>query len=268
MIDFHTHVFPEKIAQRSVSVLAEKAGIKPYTDGTPSDLRRHAKESGVSLAVVLPVITREDQFDSIFRFACKINEENDTLFSFGAVYPGDQDLKDRLKLIKEYGLKGIKIHPDYHGIDLSDDRTMELIYEAAALDLVISVHAGVDIGIPDPVRSTPQMALRIINEIGPEKMILAHTGGWKLWDDVERLLVGKAVYFDISFTDGYIDPGQWKRIIVNHGTDKILFGSDSPWSSEDKTAEAIYKLGLSAKDNLNIFENTAKNILNINQGNI
>ena len=261
MIDFHTHVFPDKIADRTISALSKKAGIKAHTDGTLAGLKDHALSSGVSKAIVLPVITKAEQFDSIMKFACKINEEDDRLFSFGAVYTGDPDMKERLKLVKDYGLKGIKVHPDYHGIDLDDKRTMDLIYEASALGLIISVHAGIDIGIPDPVRSTPQMALKVIEEIAPEKMVLAHTGGWKLWDDVEKLLVGKDVYFDVSFTDGYIDPGQWKRIIENHGADRILFGSDSPWSSEKETAEAVRSLGLPAEDEEKIFKGNAKKLL-------
>ncbi len=259
VIDFHTHIFPEQIAQRSVQALAERAKVFPHTDGTADGLKKAMKEQGVCLSVVLPVITAPRQFDSILRFAVKVNE-TEGLISFGAVFPGDPDYKERLRLIREYGLKGIKIHPDYHGTDLDDLKTLRLIEEAASLDLIISVHAGVDIGLPDPVRSTPAMAVRVLEEIGPKKLVLAHTGGWKLWDEVEELLVGRDVCFDLSFTDGYIRPGQWKRIVQNHGSGRCLFGTDSPWSTQSGTIRAVKALGLTEEEEADVFYRTAEKL--------
>ena len=41
--------------------------------------------------------------------------------------------------------------------------------------------------------------LRIIDEIRPEKFVLAHMGNWGLWEDVERDLAGAPVWFDTAF---------------------------------------------------------------------
>ena len=34
IIDFHTHTFPDKMAEKTIAFLSEKGGIKPYREGT------------------------------------------------------------------------------------------------------------------------------------------------------------------------------------------------------------------------------------------
>ena len=40
------------------------------------------------------------------------------------------------------------------------------------------------------------MAEEVLNEVEPEKLVLAHMGGNELWSEVEERLVGRNVYFD------------------------------------------------------------------------
>ena len=56
IIDFHTHIFPDKIAAGAVSSLAKKGGIPPYSDGTEAGLISALASAGASLAVNLPVL--------------------------------------------------------------------------------------------------------------------------------------------------------------------------------------------------------------------
>lgn len=261
IIDLHTHVWPDRLAEGALKVLAGKAGIPPFTDGTVAGLEKSMAEAGISVSVILPVITKPGQFDSITDFAARINEEHDDLISFGAVFPGDPDYKKRLRLLKEYGFRGIKLHPDYHGKELDGKESMDIIYEASSLGLIVSVHAGIDIGLPERPYSTPQMAAAVLDEIAPDRLVLAHTGGWKLWDEVENLLCGREVYFDLSFSDGYIEDDQWSRIIKAHGADHCLFGSDSPWSSQKDTVKSMERLQLTDEEKEMIFHGTAEKLL-------
>ena len=261
MIDFHTHIWPDRIADGTVKALSAKAGIKPFSDGTAEGLKRAMADTGVSLSVVLPVITKPSQFDSILRFASEINDRNEELLSFGAVFPGDPEYKEHLRLLKSYGIRGIKLHPDYHGVDLDARESMDIIYEASSLGMMISVHAGIDIGLPEKPRSTPSMAAVVLDSIHPDRLVLAHTGGWKQWDEVEERLAGRDFYMDLSFTDGYIGDEQWRRIIKKHGADRCLFGTDSPWSGQRETMEGLRRLGLSEEEYGWISHRTAEGLL-------
>ena len=75
VIDFHTHIFPERIAERTIATLSKMGGISPYSDGTADGLVSSMERSGVDISVVLPVLTSPSQFDSVIRFAEEINAE-------------------------------------------------------------------------------------------------------------------------------------------------------------------------------------------------
>lgn len=57
IIDFHTHIFPDKLAPRATAHLSELCHEAPATDGTASGLIASMKRAGISLSVALPVLT-------------------------------------------------------------------------------------------------------------------------------------------------------------------------------------------------------------------
>ena len=73
LIDFHTHVFPDKIAESTISFLAKNSGTRAYTDGTAEGLIKEMERAEADVCVTLPVLTKASQFDSISRFAIQIN---------------------------------------------------------------------------------------------------------------------------------------------------------------------------------------------------
>ena len=86
VIDFHTHIFPDKIAAKTIEHLAWVGGITAATDGTLSGLLSSMERCGVDLSVILPVATKPSQFESIQSFAKSINEQYPgKLISFGGI---------------------------------------------------------------------------------------------------------------------------------------------------------------------------------------
>ena len=67
-------------------MLAEKSGFTPRTDGTAEDLLACLRRGGVDLGVVLPVVTRPGQFDSVNAFAAQLCQV-EGLISFGGIIP-------------------------------------------------------------------------------------------------------------------------------------------------------------------------------------
>lgn len=269
VIDIHTHVFPDAIADKTIATLAEKAGSKAYTDGKVSGLIESMDRAGVDCSVIAPVVTSTRQFDSINRFASEINDKyaNDTrnglprLISLGGIHPDSEDYKAQLNSIKSMGFKGIKLHPDYQGVFFDDIRYKRIVSYATELDMVILVHAGVDIGLPEPIHCTPKMADEVIKETECSKLILAHYGGFKLWNEVEELLAGRDIYMDMAFVSDYIKEEQFCRILEKHGSEKILFGSDSPWSGQKETIEWLKGLPLSTETKENILWKNVHSLL-------
>lgn len=260
VIDFHTHIFPDRIAKKTIEFLEQEGNVKAATEGTLAGLISSMKENGIDISVVMPVITRPEQFDSVTTYAAEINGK-DGIISFGGIHPDTEDYRENLRMIKKLGLPGIKLHPDYQKTFVDDPRMVRIIQYASELGLIVLLHAGLDIGLPDPIHCTPQRVVRILEQIEqPEaKIVLAHTGGYQLWDEVEEYLVGRSIMFDLSYSLGRISDGQLLRIIQNHGADRVLFGSDSPWDGQGVILERFRRLELSEEEaELILYKNAHK----------
>lgn len=261
IIDFHTHIFPEKIAEKTLAFLADICKTVPHTDGTAKDLIRSEKEAGVDLSIALPAVTRPSQVDSVNRFALGLQEG--PVLSFGGIHPECENYKEILRGIKAAGIKGIKLHPDYQDTYFHDIRYKRIVSCAAELELVISVHAGIDPKSPEDVHCTPNMALEVIRETQPQKLVLAHLGGNLCWDEVEEYLIGQPVYFDTAYILGLVPEEQFLRIVRSHGADKILFGTDSPWAGQQEFVRRLKECPLTEEERRLIFSGNAKRLLNL-----
>ncbi|MCI6464442.1 MAG: amidohydrolase family protein [Faecalicatena sp.] len=261
MIDFHTHIFPDKIAGKTLDFLSARCKTVPFTNGTAEGLRESARNSGVDVSIALPVVTNPGQFESINRFAAQFLEGE--ILSFGGIHPESGDYKRELKELKNMGFRGIKLHPAYQETFFNDIRYKRIISYASELGFIISVHGGFDPGYPDCIYATPQMSAEVIDEVRPEKLVIAHMGGFYCWDDVERYLVGRDVYLDTAVVFGKIDDAQFVRITRGHGVEKILFATDSPWSGQAESAEHFGRLPFNEDEKRKILDENARKLLTL-----
>ena len=268
LIDFHVHVFPDKIAERAIGVLVkniERAYAidqKPHYDGTRDGLLRSMSETGVDLSVTMPIATSVSQSETINRFAEDITD-GQRIISFAGIHPHQEDIEGTLRDIKERGFKGIKLHPDYQDMFVSDERFIRLVRTAGELGLYTTIHAGKDVGYLPPNHGSVEHLRVLLDKVDASRVILAHMGGFWQWDEVEEYFVGKDVYFDIAVVSRFIDPEQYRRIIINHGADRILFGSDMPWEDPRDTLAFLKKADLSNEEMELITHKNAKKILGI-----
>ena len=138
------------------------------------------------------------------------------MLSFGCMHPDFDGWKEELARVRDLGLKGIKLHPQYQDTDFDDPRYLRILDRCGELGLVVLTHAGLDIGMPGKDNCAPEMVARVLEQVGPVKLVLAHMGGWRQWDRVEALLPGTGVYLDTSFSLGEITP--WTTATTGPGT--------------------------------------------------
>ena len=264
IIDFHTHIFPDKIAHKTIEMLAERGSSKPYSDGTLDGLCERLKEAGVNTSVVLPVMTSPKQFDSVNRFAAEVNQlfegKDMRLISFAGIHPDCENIEGKMSFIKASGFLGVKIHPDYQGTYIDDEKYVKILECAKEHDLIVVTHAGVDGAYRgEPVKCTPDRVLNLIRRVGHSKFVLAHLGANEMPEEVLEKLCGEDVYFDTAYVLRYTSEDTFKRIVAKHGEDRILFASDSPWSSIKNDVDIIKSFSLdSSTENKIFFENAAK----------
>ncbi len=262
LIDFHTHCFPEKIAERAINKLSDASGgIRYYTDGSANGLKESMKRENVDASIVLNIATNEHQMESVNNFAVSINNKKD-IFSFGSVFPTAKNALYELERIKALGLLGVKFHPDYQGF-VVDDPMMKPIYKKISeLGLITVFHAGYDYGFKPPFGCMPQNMQNALKWFD-SPVVAAHWGGLSCGEDVIKYLCGLDLYFDTSFGYCQMPKSTAERIIEKHGTQKMLFATDSPWHTASMEIRLLNSLNLSENEmDLICFKN-AKKLLGI-----
>ncbi|MBQ8092357.1 MAG: amidohydrolase family protein [Clostridia bacterium] len=280
IIDIHTHTFPERIAASAVDRLSHTANIVPHTNGTNEQLLQSMHRAGIDMSVIMPVATSPAQVEKVNDASARLNDtyRDKGLFSFGCMHPDYENYHDELERIRSLGLKGIKLHPVYQDVCLDDIRMLRIISRAAELGLIVLTHAGEDIGFPGKICCSPQMCRHVVDEIGDFPFILAHMGGWRNWDVVTELLLDTRVYLDCAFSMDRYDPlpdgkpddhpemlsaEEMMRFISDFGADRILFGSDSPWTDQAVSLEFIRRLPLKDQERQAILGGNAAKLLRI-----
>lgn len=273
IIDFHTHTFPDKIAHGAIEKLKAASHTKAFTGGTDTELLLSMKECGIDKSVVLPVATNPDKIPHINDISAEKNEKKELIY-FAAMHSDFENAKAEMRRIREMGIKGIKLHPVYQNIDFDDIRTLRILDCAEENGLITVTHAGLDVGFPGVRRCTPKMIKSAVETVKPKKLVLAHMGGWKMWQEAKELLSGRGIFIDTSFSIGnmtqeeqyyseeelrLLSSDEAIRVMEAFGWDKVLFGTDSPWSEQKTSVLDILHLPLSREIKEQIlYKNAAK----------
>ncbi len=266
IIDFHTHTFPDRLAPKAVGKLMESADIVSYSDGTNGGLLRSMEKAGIALSVVLPVVTNPAQEPTVNRTAAELNERfaegfdkimaaafagteydgEPVLYSFGGVHPDSPDYKAVLKSLKANGFKGIKLHPVFQGVPFDDIRFKRIVSLAEELGFITLVHAGTDRSYPGDECAAPNHLEGLIKDVAPKRLVLAHMGGIGYPNEAYELVSKYPVYVDTGYTltikENELTEAEFLKIAEAAGSDRILFGTDSPWTPQKESAEAVKKL--------------------------
>lgn len=246
IIDFHTHCFPDALAEKALGKLSAIGKLPTHSDGTVAGTLAKMDACGIDRAVVLNIATNDRQTANVNRFAVETNR-NPRLVALGSVNPTSSEavIDAELTNLAEAGIPGIKIHPDYMGVTIDDARFAPILARCAELGLFVVTHAGWDFISPDKIHASPERIARVLRAHPRLKLVAAHFGGARQWDEVERLLVGGPVWFDTSLTSLFaLDPAQLARMISRHDSDRILFGSDLPWCDPSEALRYIEALRL------------------------
>jgi predicted TIM-barrel fold metal-dependent hydrolase len=263
IVDFHTHAFPDALAPKALSALLTNIDnlYVPVHDGTVSGLLQNMDDWGIGISVIQPVVTKPSQVKTINEWAASICCER--IISFGSIFPHTDDYRKDIDYAVELGLKGLKFHAEYQDFVVDDKHMLNIYDYALGKGLILLHHAGFDPAYPPPFRSSPRQFANVVQAMRGGIIIAAHLGGHDQWDDVERYLVGSDIYLDTAMGFEYFPHDLFMRIVKKHGADKILFGSDAPWSNACTEIEQLKSLPL-PKDDINaILGGTAMRILGL-----
>ncbi|MCX5884975.1 MAG: amidohydrolase family protein [Proteobacteria bacterium] len=262
IIDIHTHIFgrgwiPEDFfagVSRLVASVMEKDGIEislqelketmieVTVDPTGELLLAEMEDSGIDKSVMLTcdfalaLGEPEVSIQELNKIYADLSRRfPDKLIAFAGMDPRRNKAPELLtKCIKEWGMKGLKLHPAA-GFYPNGKETYDLLEVANELKIPVLIHSG---SMVPPLKSKFTQSIHfddIATDFPDLTIIAAHAGGLFGYQSMLSLMVTRPnIYVDISAWQIAALKNMehlcraLRDIMDFSGSHRILFGSDSP----------------------------------------
>ena len=264
IIDIHTHVFPDKIAEAVLANSEVDLELSAKAPGTERGLRDYMEESRTDLSIVLAVAAEP-------RLVKKTNDwllsiRDDRIQFFGAIHPDLEGWQQELMRLKGEGVKGIKFNALMQKIRPDDVKLFPIYEKILEEDMVVMIHAGSSYkerNEPGKILATPERIAKVLDSFPDLKVIAAHFGGNNVLEQMKEHLLGREIYLDTSYPPDVhsLNPDETLSIIRKHGADRILFGTDYPWETQIRSIDYICSLGLTEEEEEAILGENARKLL-------
>jgi predicted TIM-barrel fold metal-dependent hydrolase len=260
IIDIHTHAWPEKVSQKARENLESVFKVPFVGDPTVSTLLRYMDKNNISVSVICAVATRPEQVPSINDWLFSVRGER--IRAFCALHPEYASWKEELVRIKEKA-DGVKLQPEFQDFYVDDKKVYPVYEMMEALQLPVLFHCGEELSGTMLVRSSAGRILKVKKDFPRLTIIAAHYGGFRLWEEVEKYLIGTDVFLDTAFFFGFLPREKTIQMLLEHRSDRLLFGTDFPLVDQKKDLD--YLAGLEIPDDLKerILYRNARELLGI-----
>jgi hypothetical protein len=170
------------------------------------------------------------------------DQHPEKIIGFGAIDPGVDPLEETLEEIVSLNLKGVKLGPIYQNIHPTDPRMMRVYEFCEAHSLAIMIHQGTTFVRTGPLKYALPIQLEDVALAFPElRMIIAHLGHPWIAETLVLIRKHPHLYSDISAL--HYRPWQFYNALIlakEYGVlDKILFGSDYPFTTPEAQIEGL-----------------------------
>lgn len=176
-----------------------------------------------------------------------VRKHPDRLIGFAGIDPSrrDEALEEMRRAKSELGMRGLTIAPSAQNFHPMHSDAMAIYDEACRLGMPIVFHQGLNCVPASKMEySRPTLVDDVAREFPQLRIVIAHLG--YPWVDEAIVLLGKHehVFADISAL--LHRPWQAYNALLgayNYGViDKLLFGSDFPFTSATTCIEALYSI--------------------------
>jgi hypothetical protein len=161
-----------------------------------------------------------------------------TALPFGTVNPTLPDWEDDVRRCGEvHRMRGLRLHPNYHGYTLDDPRFARLLELAAERKLVIQLALSMeDERTQSPATRAPHVDPKplaaIVKQLPGLKLVLINVFRVVRPEKAEALAAAGQVYFDIAMLEGI---GGVSKLIEAVSVERIVFGSYFPFFYSDSS---------------------------------
>lgn len=260
IVDCHMHVWPDHIADAMQS--QRPSGMPLRFDGKLSGLLRTMDEAGIDKGLALGVGIKASVVARTNEFIGTV--PRDRLVPMGTVHP-ELSVDENMKSLKDNGIVGVKLHPLFQALSLSDPRVRDICAALAEAGMPVITHVGAGGDDDANDRGAPAALRALADEIPTLNLIACHYGGYHRLDEAEEHVVGSRVTLETSWppTLADLDKERIVALIRKQGADRVVYGSDWPMADPAAEIAAIRNLGLTDDEADGILGGNAARILGL-----
>ena len=259
VIDFHAHVYPEKIAVKAAQSIGQFYGVEMCHPGSVPALLDSMDKGGIDRALIHSVALSPARVVTINDFISgQAQLHPDRLTGYATLHPDMTENKagDELARAMALGLKGVKLHNDMQRIALDDPR-MDKIYAACQDTCPLLLHMGdYRYHYDNPGQVPP-----VLRRFPRLRLICAHMGGYTEWDEARKCLQHENVAVDCSSSYWKLGAKGLLDAIRFFGADRVLFGTDFPMWDPGRELRHVMSLGLTENELEKILHRNAEELL-------
>jgi len=259
IIDIHTHIYPEAIAQKAAASIREFYDLDTHEmDGTAATLLERGAQAGIDRFLILPVAMRPDRTRHINDFILEKLAQQPRFLGFGTIHAAMENLTDEVEYVMAKGLRGLKMHPDSQQFAIDDPRLFPA-YESVSGKIPVMLHMGdkrYDF-------SHPARLKKVLKQFPNLQVIATHFGGYSMYETAFELLHDEDCVFDISSSMMFMDEGVAEKYIRSYGVERMAFGTDYPLWDPIVETKRFQQLKLTDEEFDQIGHKTAERILKL-----
>jgi len=259
IVDCHTHIWqsPEQLGQLELGdaprpqrpqVRPQSTGKSPWLGIPAADADHHWAESSlVDKSIVLGFKSRYLRAEIPNAYVSQyVNRFPQKLIGFAGIDPTERSALDELRAAREdLQLRGVTLSPANQDFHPTDSRAMRVYEEAQRLDMPILIHPVGQFAEQSKMEfARPYLFDEVMRAFPTLRIIFAQLG--HPWLDETICMLGKHpnVFADVSGL--LLRPWQaYNALVSAHQAqviDKLLFGSDFPYTSVSDCIEAVYSI--------------------------
>ena len=248
IVDCHSHIweYPGHISDGFVQEANSRARGKPIDIHVPPE--RHW--TGMAAVDKVIVFGMRAHHSGIFTpneyIADYVREHPEKVIGFASVDPTRDSAIEMLEhAVGTLKLRGVKLGPIYQNIHPTDPRMMAVYEFCEANGVPILIHQGTTFPRTAPLKYALPILLEDVALAFPElRMVIAHLG--HPWIAETLVLIRKQPHFYSDISALHYRPWQFYNALVmakEYGVlDKLLFGSDFPFTTPEATIDALRNL--------------------------
>ena len=186
------------------------------------------------------------------------------LVPFGSINPKLPDWQEDLRRCREqHKMPGIRLHPNYHGYDLSDPVCADLFHEAAARGMVVQlVVAMEDVRTQNPLMRVPPVSLaplpKLLQREPRLRVMLLNWSPPLKPEELQPLVAAGNVLFGISMVEGIEGVA---RLAGRVSVERVVFGSNFPLFYFEAALLKVQESGLPDDQKARVLEGNARHLL-------